>query len=64
MGGNIISSGVTVNGNTITITISEVTGNVVIKVPTVSINTGGDTGTLSCTYARYRIYFLFQRQKK
>lgn len=44
MGGNIISSGVTVNGNTITITISEVTGNVVIKVPTVSINTGGDTG--------------------
>lgn len=44
MGGNIISSGVTINGNTITIAISEVTGNVVIKVPTVSINAGGGTG--------------------
>lgn len=39
MGGNVISVA-TVNGNVITITIAEVTGNVVIKVPTVNINTG------------------------
>lgn len=42
MGGNILSSGVTVNGNTITIMISEVTGNVVIKVATVSVNADDD----------------------
>ena len=34
MGGNAVTSGVTVNGNTITIAIASVTGNVVIKVPT------------------------------
>ena len=39
MGGNVISAA-TVNENTITITITEVTGNVVIKVPTVNISTG------------------------
>ena len=39
MGGNVISAAV-VNGNTITISIAEVTGNVVIKVPTLNINTG------------------------
>lgn len=42
MGGNIVSSGIVVNGNTITIAISKVTGNVVIKVSTVSVNTGDD----------------------
>ena len=40
MGGEIISAA-TVNGNVITISIAEVTGNVVIKVPTVNIS-GGD----------------------
>ena len=39
MGSNIISAA-TVNGNVITITIAEVTGNIVIKVPTVNVNTG------------------------
>ena len=39
MGGTAISAAI-VNGNIITITITEVTGNVVIKVPTVNINTG------------------------
>lgn len=40
MGGNPVSSGITVDGNTITIKISSVTGNVVINVPTVSTSTG------------------------
>ena len=39
MGGNTVSA-TTVNGNVITIAIAEVTGNVVIKVPTVNITTG------------------------
>ena len=39
MGGNAISAA-TVNGNVITISISSVTGNVVIKVPTVNLSTG------------------------
>lgn len=39
MGGNVISVA-TVDGNTIAIAITEVTGNVVIKVPTVNVNTG------------------------
>ena len=39
MGGNVISAA-TVNGNVITINIAEVTGNVVIKVPTINTNTG------------------------
>ena len=41
MGGEVISAA-TVNdsGNVISITIAEVTGNVVIKVPTVNVNTG------------------------
>lgn len=40
MGGSAVTSGVTVNGNTVTIAIASVTGNVVIKVPTVNVNTG------------------------
>lgn len=39
MGGNAITAAV-VNGNIVTITIAEVTGNIVIKVPTVNINSG------------------------
>ena len=39
MGGAVISAA-TINGNVITIAIAEVTGNVVIKVPTVNISTG------------------------
>lgn len=42
MGGNPVTSGVTVNENTITINISKVTGNVTITVPTVSASDGGD----------------------
>jgi hypothetical protein len=50
MGGQILSSGVTINGNTITISIASVTGNVTIKVPTVNLSTGeedvgGNTGS-------------------
>ena len=40
MGGSPVTSGITVNGNTITIAIASVTGNVVIKVPTKNISTG------------------------
>ena len=40
MGGSAVTSGVTVDGNTITIAIGSVTGNVVIKVPTVNTATG------------------------
>ena len=43
MGGNVISAA-TVDGNIITISIAEVTGNVVIKVPTLNLNTGEDEG--------------------
>lgn len=43
MGGTIIEAA-TVNGNVVTISIAEVTGNVVIKVPTVNISTGEDEG--------------------
>lgn len=39
MSGNAISAA-TVNGNVITISIAEVTGNIVIKVPTVNLSTG------------------------
>ena len=39
MGGAVVSAA-TVNGNVITISITEVTGNVVIKVPTVNLSTG------------------------
>lgn len=42
MGGNAVTSGVTVSGSTISIAISKVTGNVVIKVPTVNTTTGGE----------------------
>lgn len=38
--GGIAINAATVDGNTVTIAISSVTGNVVIKVPTVNINTG------------------------
>lgn len=40
MGGNSVTSGITVNGNIITINIASVTGNVVIKVPTKNTSTG------------------------
>ena len=60
MGGEAVTSGVTVDGNTITITIASVTGNVVIKVPTINISTGEEdsgneddipsTGSISVTW--------------
>lgn len=40
MGGAPLTSGITVNGNTITIAIAAVTGNITIKVPTVNLSTG------------------------
>lgn len=40
MGGNPVTEGITVDGNTITISIASVTDNVVIKVPTKNTNTG------------------------
>lgn len=40
MGGNPVTSGITVSGNTITISIASVTGNVVITVPTKNTATG------------------------
>lgn len=42
VGSETLSGVATVNGNTITISISSVTGNVVIKVPTAKIVTGDD----------------------
>jgi len=42
MGGSAVTSGVTVNGNTIIISIAKVTGTVVIKVPTKNTATGED----------------------
>ena len=40
MGGNPVTSGVTVSGNTITISIASVTGNIIISVPTKNLATG------------------------
>lgn len=44
MGGNAITEGITVDGNTITISIASVTGNVLIKVPTKNTATGEEGG--------------------
>ena len=40
MGGEILTEGIVIDGNTITITIEKITGPVYITVPTVNINTG------------------------
>jgi hypothetical protein len=40
MGGTVLSGAHTMVGNVITITIASVTGNVLIKVPTINMNTG------------------------
>ena len=40
MGGAVLSGAHSISGNVITITIASVTGNVLIKVPTVNVNTG------------------------
>ena len=40
MGGTVLSGAHSISGNVITITIAEVTGNVLIKVPTVNTATG------------------------
>lgn len=44
MGGTALTSGVTVDGNTITIAIASVTGNVKISVPTKNLATGEEGG--------------------
>lgn len=49
MGGSQVTYGVTTSGNTITISITSVTGNVVIKVPTKSTGGGGGGDTPSST---------------
>lgn len=48
MGGTPLTSGITINGNVITITIASVTGNVVITVPTVNVG-GGDVLDVATT---------------
>ena len=45
MGGNPVTSGITVNGNTITVAIGSVTGNVIVNVPTKSVVEVPDTPT-------------------
>ena len=40
MGGTVLSGAHSISGNVITITIAEVTGNVLIKVPTINTSTG------------------------
>lgn len=54
MGGSPVTSGVSTSGNVITISISSVTGNVVIKVPTKNVATGeeegGEEGTTTTWY--------------
>ena len=50
MGGSPVTSGVTVSGNTITISIASVTGNVVIKVPTKNISTGEEEEPVNYTF--------------
>lgn len=42
MGGTVLSGAHSISGNVITITIASVTGNVLIKVPTVNIATGDE----------------------
>lgn len=44
MGGEAVTSGITIEGNVITISIESVTGNVVITVPTINISTGEEDG--------------------
>lgn len=61
MGGVVLDNAHSISGNVITITIASVTGNVVIKVPTVNINTGeedeptnpDDSGKLSTPVIRF-----------
>jgi hypothetical protein len=48
MGGIILDNAYSISGNVITIAIAEVTGNVVIKVPTVSLSE--DTTYYTVTY--------------
>jgi hypothetical protein len=45
MGGAVLSGAHTISGNVITITIAEVTGNVLIKVPTINTAGGDDPVT-------------------
>lgn len=66
MGGNPVTSGVTVSGQTITISIGSVTGNVVIKVPTKNTATGeegggdGDSGNTPDTPASGTVLTLYK----
>lgn len=46
MGGTVLSGTHSISGNIITITIASVTGNVLIKVPTININTGEEDDSL------------------
>lgn len=58
MGGEVISAA-TIDGNIITISIASVTGNILIKVPTVNIITGGeDEGTEEDVMSSYTLYDL------
>ena len=56
MGGAAVTSGVTVDGNTITISIPSVTGSVVIKVPTKNSSTGEEEPETPETPTEYVSY--------
>lgn len=50
MGGTVLSGAHSIEGNVITITIAEVTGNVLIKVPTINTATGEEDVTPDYTF--------------
>ena len=65
MGGTVLSGAHSIEGNVITITIAEVTGNVLIKVPTVNTSTGeeddggnGDNGTETTDYPTATVWYV------
>lgn len=72
MGGTVLSGAYSINGNVITITIAEVTGNVLIKVPTINTATGEEeepeepdtpvTPDVPDTPAGWAIYDNFDRE--
>lgn len=59
MGGEVLTDTYSISGNVITITIASVTGNVLIKVPTVNTATGEeDEGTEEDIMSSYTLYDL------
>ena len=59
MGGTVLSGAHSISGNVITITITSVTGNILIKVPTINIITGEeDEGAEEDIMSSYTLYDL------